>query len=164
VTPKHELIVMLERLHAADDRAAFAALRRGLNPGAEATVYPYVAPFFPRDPSPRVERAYVLVAGLFALHPSSGGVTIGHALRRIRDAAGSGSIEQRFVALLDAPAEDLGEHLRHAVMLARSKEIPLDWNDLLRAVLAWDYDDRRPQRRWAHDFWNNAAEEEGTSP
>lgn len=159
---KRPLIVMLERLYAEDDRAALAALRRGLTEGTEASVYPYVAPFFPGERRPWIERAYVLVAALFATHPSDHGHPIGAALRRVREDTHSESIEQRFVALLNAHVDDLGQHLRHAVALAQSQEVLIDWDDLLAAVLDWDREDRRAQRRWAHQFWSQSDKEEST--
>lgn len=155
------LIRALERLAHEEDRAALSALRRSLSEDAVARAYPYVVPFFPRDSAPWVERVYLLVAGLFALHPVSGPSSLGSALRRVRDATGSSSVEGRFVALLDAHPDDLGSHLRHAVALARSNETAIDWHDLLRTVRNWNYESAR--RRWARDFWGDASPVEGES-
>jgi len=153
------LIAALERLAQTDDRAALAALRRSLAEDAVAHAYPYVVPFLPREPGAWLERIYVLVAGLFALHPAVGSPSLAVALRRVRDATGSRSIERRFVALLDAHPEDLGPHLRHAVALVRSADIPLDWNDLLQTLRVWNTDWAR--RRWARDFWGSTQADEG---
>lgn len=157
--PPEPLISALERLVQAEDRAALAALRRSLAEDAVAHAYPYVVPFFPGQASSWLERTYLLVAGLFALHPAVGPFSLGTALRRVRDMTGSSSIERRFVALLDAHPEDLGPHLRHAVALVRSKDIPLDWHDLLRTVREWNMDWAR--RRWARDFWGSIPADEG---
>ena len=159
---KRDLILMLERRHADDDRAALAALRRGLTQGMEASVYPYVAPYFPSERRPWIERTYVLVAALFATHPSDHGLTVGRALRQVQEKSDSKSVEPRFVALLNAHPDDLGQHLRHAISLARSKDVNIDWDDLLSAVLGWDHEDRWAQRRWAHDFWTYSDKEEST--
>jgi CRISPR system Cascade subunit CasB len=153
------LITALERLAEMGDRGALSALRRSLSEDATVQAYPYVVPFFPREPTPWLERTYLLVAGLFALHPMSGPASLAAALRRVRDATGSASVEQRFVALLDAHAEDLGPHLRHAVALARSHEIPTDWHDLLRTVRYWNSESAR--REWARDFWGAVFPDEG---
>lgn len=152
-------IAALERLARMDDRAALSALRRSLSEDATAQAYPYVVPFFPRERTPWLESTYLLVAGLFALHPICGESSLGAALRRVREATGSTSVEQRFVALLDAHPEDLGTHLRHALSLVRSKEIAIDWHDLLRTLRHWNEDWAR--RRWASDFWGSIAPEEG---
>ncbi len=156
--PSEPLITALERLAESDDRAALAALRRSLSADATAQAYPYVVPFFPRVSSPWTERAYLLVAGLFALHPMMGAASLAAALRRVRDTTGSPSIEQRFVALLDAHPEDLGGHLRHAVALVRSHDTPIDWHNLLGTIRYWNESARRD---WARDFWGGASPDEG---
>jgi len=153
------LVSALERLAAADDRGALSALRRSLSEDAVAQAYPYVVPFFPREATPWLERTYLLVAGLFALHPASGSSTLAAALRRVRDSTQSDSVEKRFVALLDAHPENLGPHLRHAVSLVRSSEIPIDWHDLLRTIRNWNHESAR--RNWARDFWGGSSPDEG---
>ena len=153
MSEKHPLVERLEGLWRDENRAALAALRRALMPGGEASVYPYVAPFFPTRPDARRERALVTLASLFALHPGAGGLTLPRALRRVREAKQSGSMDGRFVALLDAELEDVVEHLRHAVSLIRGAEVPLDWSDLLNALLQWGHEDRWVQRKWARMYW-----------
>src|ERR1043166_318223 len=101
------------------------------------------------------------LAALRASPPERGGagISVGRALARVRDKSGSESIEGRFVALLDAHAEDIGHHLRYAIALLRSNEIPIDWDKLLSDVLAWDHEDRGVQRRWARNFWKDQPSE-----
>src|SRR5262249_54428628 len=53
----------------------------------------------------------------------------------------SKSIEKRFVALLNCHEDDLAEHLRHAIGLLRSKEIPVDWIQLLKDLRNWNHPD-----------------------
>lgn len=156
--PREPLIAALERLVEKEDRAALSALRRSLSADGTSHAYPYVVPFFPREASRWLEETYLLVAGLFALHPTSGTTSLAAALRRVRDKTSSPSIEQRFAALLDAHPQDLPPHLRHAVALARSHEIAIDWDDLLRTVRYWNESARR---RWARDFWGGASPDEG---
>lgn len=155
---REPLISALERLAAADNRAALSALRRSLAKDAVAHAYPYVVPFFPNARTPWLERTYLLVAGLFALHPASGPESLATALRRVHAKTDSDNVERRFVALLDAEREDLAPHLRHVVALARANEIPIDWHDLLRTVRYWN----EPARReWARDFWGGSSPDEG---
>jgi CRISPR system Cascade subunit CasB len=66
------------------------------------------------------------------------------------------SIERRFVALLECHEDDLAERLRHAVSLLRSKEIPVDWLQLLKDLRRWNREDRKAQREWARAFWGGA--------
>jgi len=156
-------IAHLRKLADEDDRAALAALRASFrDPNAmAAAACPYVVPFLPAEENLRRDQAYFLVAALFAIHPDAGGdgVSLGHAFRAINDQqegfskGDNESLRGRFVALLDADAEDLPEHLRHAVSLARARQQPLDWERLLRDVLDWGHPSRHVQRRLARDFW-----------
>ena len=161
------LVEHLEALRAKDDRGALAALRRGLGrvPGEVASMYRHVVPWLPRELDPWGEHAHYLIAALFAMHPESGGTgrSLGRAMAMLRAAGGSESVERRFVALLDAHPEDLGEHLRHAVSLLRSKDIALDWHLLLRDVRSWTHLDGWVQRTWASDFWGHAERAEPTT-
>ncbi len=169
-------VARLRRLADEEDRGALAALRASLQDpyGMAAAASPYVFPFLPDTEDVYRDRAFFLIGALFALHPEPGGdgVSLGRAFRRINveqegPAGGDNeSLRRRFVALLDADAADLAEHLRHAVSLARAKQIPLDWDRLLRDVLWWRNESRFVQRRLARDFWqtpSSAFETEGES-
>ncbi len=159
--PKHEypLVTALYRLAKEDDRAALASLRRALSGDSPASAFPLVAPYFPKVPDARVERAMLLVASLFALHPKPGRCGVGQAMREVQRKTTSESVEGRFVALLNAHPDDLGEHLRHAVSLCRAQEVELDWHDLYRTVLYWGHDDSGGERRrQARAFWSHTTD------
>lgn len=165
----HRLVAHLHELSARDDRATLAALRRASARGAEATVYPVVARFFPTEPNPWLERALVELAQLFVTHPNGGepsGKSIGAALRAVSDRPNRGkeSIEGRFVALLDSHRDELCTHLRHAISLARADEVAIDWNDVLDALLNWGWTSRSVQRRWAREFWGGSPKQEEETP
>lgn len=158
----------LKKLADNKDRAALSALRRSLgkSPGEAAEAHPYVLWCSPNE---NHEKWFYLVAGLFALHPKSWtaeegtkrGPNFGASFaamkrhneqeRRVED---KGS-ERRFVALLDCHEDDLPQHLRHAVSLLRSKEIPIDWSQLLNDLCFWGDEKRRVQLRWARAFWGD---------
>lgn len=149
----------LRRLADRDDRGALAALRRSLQEpsGVAMSACPYVVPFLPAEQDPYRERMFFLVAALFALHPThASGVSLGHAFRRIDQGAGSESTRARFVALLDAHPDDVADHLRHAVSLARAHDVPLDWVRALKDLLGWRSSERWVQRKLAHDYWHEA--------
>lgn len=150
---RERFIGHLERLQDQEDRRALAILRRGVNrqPGTAPEMFSLVIPWgVPRY----AEDCAFLVAALFALHPQPKGQgTLGSAFARI--SGGSDSIEQRFNALLNCHRDDLPYHLRQAVSLLRSKDVPVDWKRLLRDVLGWEHDDRYVQRDWARDFWSS---------
>ncbi|MBU2490067.1 MAG: type I-E CRISPR-associated protein Cse2/CasB [Proteobacteria bacterium] len=162
-----DFVKHLESLRDREDRGALAGLRRGLvrgpaqDPGVFRHVFPFVAG------APWEEDACLLVAALFALHPDSGGEgNMGKVFRRIQkaDAARSGSetegnsTEKRFMALLNARFEDLPVLLRHAVSLARAREVPVDWRQLLKDLRYWGHEDRFVQRAWAKGYWGGGKE------
>lgn len=166
--PRDAVRAFAERLYAlsdAEDRGALASLRRSLQDpsGMSPAACPYVVPFLPKEPDLYLERAYFLVAALFALAGDhADGVSIGDAFRRINQASSSDgkdnpSVRGRFVALLDAHPEDAGEHLRHVASLARAHGVALDWERLLRDLLHLRHPERRVQRAWAHDFWGRQS-------
>jgi CRISPR system Cascade subunit CasB len=67
------------------------------------------------------------------------------------------SIEQRFIALLDADEGQLAHHLRQMVQLLRAEEgIRIHWVELLTDLRHWKDDERRVQRRWARAFYREA--------
>jgi CRISPR system Cascade subunit CasB len=140
-----------------------AQLRRGLgfSPGAYPRAYPYVERFVgaDRDANDPWRKALYLAAGLFALHPQHReGETLAAALGRLARARESGSIEQRFVALLGADPEGLPNLLRQVVSLLAA-EGAYDHVRLLDDLGIWlrpfDSEGRdRIRQRWARDFYH----------
>jgi CRISPR system Cascade subunit CasB len=157
-TPKnHPFITSLERLRDAKDRAALAHLRRGLGKKmGTPEMLPYVVPYLPD--AVRDHERYFLIAALFAMHPDKAppDFSLGSAFRRMWK--GSDSIEKRFTNLLSTEAEDIGNHLRHAVSLAKSRNVPIDYHQLLYDLKNWDHPDRFVQLRWAKDFWGTGKQ------
>lgn len=157
-TNKHPFIEYLEELREANDRQALAALRRGLGrrPGAAAEMYPYVVPRLPAGMSAQEEEAYYLVAALFASHPmSTSHGNLGDHLRAVcvADENRRAGVERRLVTLLAVHPDDLSDHLRQAISLLRSHEVPVNWDQLLRDIRYWDHPDAFVQRAWARAFW-----------
>lgn len=146
------------------DRAALAALRRGLGkrPGEAPQMFPVLIPLLPTGRlSSWDEACAYTIAALFAMHPvtwqgeASGRWTrnLGASMRRLREATDSDGPERRLVALLNSDDEDLGEHLRGVVALLRSKDVPVDWYQLAYDLLNWNRASREVQRRWATSYW-----------
>jgi len=150
------LILHLGELEKNKDRGALAALRKGLGkaPGSVPEMFEHVIPYMDRDATMAQEDASFLVASLFASYPEgSGQGNMGATFRTISAATGSDSTEGRFVALLKCHRDDLPDHLRHAVALARSKNATIDWDQLLCDIQNWDDASSSVQRRWARSFW-----------
>jgi len=166
----YPFITYLEGLAEREDRGALAALRRGLGqpPGTVAAMYPYVVPWLPADAPPWQEAAYYLIAALFALHPAPGGTgNLGESFRQAQDTepppAGEAQrispVERRFTALLAAHPDDLPDHLRQTVSFLKSKEVAINWHQLLVDVQEWNRPDRRVQKEWARTFWGARRQE-----
>lgn len=153
----YRLVQALERMAREEDRAALATLRASLRPDRRFEGLRIVLPHLGTNVSASAEEDALLVAGLFALHPQSGRLSLATALRIVAGKTGSESVEQRFAALLGENRSDLDTHLRHAVSLVRSHEIPINWGNLYWAVRRWNAPDDDayscPKRCWARDFW-----------
>lgn len=160
--PEQPFVSYLCGLAQREDRGALASLRRGAGkePGTVAEMHPYVARWLPEGAGLHKQNVYYLVASLFAMHPqhSDNIRSLGATFRRF--AGDSGSIEKRFVALLNAHREDLPRHLRHAVSLAKSKDAPINYDLLMKHLMAWDSESRWVQRNMARDFWAGGPQSE----
>jgi CRISPR system Cascade subunit CasB len=164
---RHPFIAYLQSLAQSEERGALAALRRGLGqpPGAAAEMFRYVVPFLPENSSRATEAAYYLVASLFALHPKSTETgNLGGHLAQARDDNNPEALERRFTALLAAHPEDLPDYLRQAISYLKSKEIPVNWEQLFYDLQNWEQPERRTrvQKAWAGAFWGR--QRESTNP
>jgi CRISPR system Cascade subunit CasB len=72
------------------------------------------------------------------------------------------AIERRFTVLLAAHPDDLNFYLRQAISFLRSKEVPVNWHQLLSDVLNWGHPDRYVQHQWARAFWGRPTPETQT--
>ncbi|MBL8602067.1 MAG: type I-E CRISPR-associated protein Cse2/CasB [Myxococcales bacterium] len=166
--PTDPVVDHLERLARDQDRATLALLRSSLQEGRSLEGLRVVLPFLKRrsEGATRAEDDALLVAGLFALHPESGSLSLASALRIV--ARESDSVELRFRALLGADRQDLGTHLRHAVTLIASRGLAIDWRDLHTTLRFWDRPAQPPnqdraRREWARDFWSDDTQSTATA-
>ena len=152
----HPFIRYLQKLADGQERGALASLRRGLGqpPGTVADMYRYVEPFLGQERRGLRESAFYLVAALFALHPKS--IEFGNMgvhMAKARSEGGEDALERRFTALLAAHPDDLPDYLRQAVSFLKSKDVPINWNQLIWDLQKWNDEDRRIQKEWARSFW-----------
>ena len=162
----HPFIACLQGLAEKQERGALATLRRGLGrpPGAAAEMFRYVEPFLPQTRSHAQETAFYLIAALFALHPKSTNVgNMGAHLTQARTDGGDDALERRFTTLLAAHPDDLPDYLRQTISYLKSKEIPVNWNQLFWDLQNWDDEDHRVQKKWAGAFWGRYQPIEGQS-
>lgn len=143
-----------------DDRAMMASLRRGLAQPRCPEVSRIVQCWLSED-SPRwLEDAYYSVAPLFGLHHDdiANKGNMGSHFRDLCDDPSDppSSVERRLMQLLACDAESLDDLLRQAVSLLKSKDVAVNWQQLLDDVMAWKHnDDRRDNARlrWSRAFW-----------
>jgi len=143
-----------------EDRGALAELRSGMGkePGRMARVHKHVVPHLPGKDYD--DRLYYLIATLFGSFPEHRkNRTLGSAFGKLKDK--SESMETRFVALLNAHQDDLGDHLRHTVSLLKSNQKPFDWFRLFEDLLQWDHPEGHVQLRWARDFYSGNSRKSG---
>ncbi len=164
-----DFIAHLEDLVRKRDTGALAALRRGLGkpPGTVYEMFPHVQWAAAHARSRWEEDTYYILATLFAAWHQGRDNPVQTSLRNLgaslrqwattqsgtTDENRLKSIESRFSALLAAHLDDLHNHLRHAISLLRSADIPLNWPQLLADLKAWNHPDRYVQREWARAFW-----------
>jgi CRISPR system Cascade subunit CasB len=155
-TRRHAFIEHLEKL--TEDRAALAELRRGLGraPGEAPGMFPYIIPFV----NNRYEEADLyLIAALFALHPSSArSGNMGEHLHAYTQAVGDdAATTRRFVQLMRQSRAALDTLLRQHISLLKSKEIAVNWHQLIFDLRGWEHEDRYVQRQWARAYWKQSA-------
>ena len=147
----------LKSLEKRQDRAALAHLRRGLGkpPKSSMEMFPYLGQFLSHETKHNYENAVFIVAALFAYYPGaqSNIGNLGASVRKLKD--DSDSIEKRFVALLNAEAEDLPYYLRQIIGLLKSNDIAVNWERLFKDIQNWSGDKRYVQQKWAGQFWGN---------
>jgi CRISPR system Cascade subunit CasB len=155
----------LQHLHE-QDRGALATLRRSLSfaPGAYPPAYPYVERFAGKErrATDPFRLALYLVAGLYALHPEISTSSLASGLGELMHRRESGSIENRFIAMLGADAENLAEYLRHTVTLFAADNLGIDYALLFDDLVVWlnpyaaEKRDKIRQQ-WAREFYKVLA-------
>lgn len=145
---------------AAESRQALARLRRSFaGPRQEAEAYDVV---FAQDPPQAEQEVWLLVAGLFALHPQPRprGLprrSLGTAMHVLVQRRGE-SVNRRFVQLLSVDRGSLPHYLRQAAQLLRTESVPLDYDQLLDDLLVLLHNSHgdgtayRIRLGWARDF------------
>lgn len=167
----------LSKLATDGNRAILAQLRRGRGKafGHDARRDSWVLSELRRvgflrqdqhDDQDRGIEACCLIASLFAEHPkNTQRATLGSSFHQMATLPGASedAVERRFHPLLDSDSEDLSDRLRQAISLLKSKDISINWAQLLADVLNWNWPSRSVQKAWARDFWAASPSEDRTS-
>ena len=150
------------------ERAALADLRRGLSdfPNLSPYMYRHIQPRMPQRIGEWGKLTYYLTAALFAahqIHTDNGNMgTHFYKLLDSHNADANKPIERRFTYLLAAHPEDLHFHLRQSIAFLRSKEIAVNWEQLMWDIYRWNDPGERSkvQEKWAGRFWQALKSEE----
>src|SRR5699024_5537003 len=86
---------------------------------------------------------------------------LGAAARALQAATGSESVEARFLALLDADAEQLPHRLRQMISLMNSQGVAPAWSQLRKDLNWWRTEERWVQQRWARSYYTKPVSEDG---
>lgn len=160
---KHPFVEYLEKHD--DDRAMLAELRRGLGraPATVPGMYPYIVPY---SHNWREEANLYLIGALFALHPSSTYQgNMGDHLYTYAQALGDdAATTRRFTQLMRQRRESIDAPLRQHIAMLKSKDIAVNWHQLIRDLQWWDDDERRVQKRWASAYWRPSPSTQKAKP
>lgn len=139
---------------SGEARRILARLRRSfVGQQHEAEAYGFV---FPYEPPVREQDLWLLVAGLFAMHPHGDvvrGRTLGTAMRELVEKRPSAS--RRFTQLLSVEPAAMPYYLRQAIQLLRSGDVAIDYDRLLDDLVEMRRsreDAHRVRLRWARDY------------
>lgn len=165
--PKSPFIKYLEELEKKENRGPLAALRRGLQhePGTCVDMYPHIIPWLGHVKGKWEKDMHYLIASLFAYHPSTSNTgNMGDVFKKIslnKKKNKNNSLEQRFVTLLRSNPEDLPFHIRQAISIAKSENIPINWHRLFYDLKRWPYESNfPPYENWAQSFWKREPKKE----
>jgi CRISPR system Cascade subunit CasB len=169
---RDSFVTYLEELRERDDRGQLAAMRRWLarSAGSQVEATRVVQPqltmsSYDMRKDIREEATY-LIGALFALHHREISHTPENMGDHFRAMFQEGeppppNVERRFMSLLACDADDFDVALRQAVMLLKSKEVPINWHQLIWDTMTWKGKDEAKRdevrMRWARRFWRRPA-------
>ena len=148
-----------------------ATLRKGLGkpPGDVTQMYRYVYSGIGQDLGKQDEKACFLVASLFALwYRGRQGLSLefdgnfGKTYKQIFKLSSADSTIKHFESLINSHIDDVPNHLRHAVSLAASKNVGINWDQLLHDLKWWNADGKSVQKEWMKAFILDDKKEQET--
>lgn len=153
------LVTRLEQWHQRQDRGVLARLRRGLSETTRQEAWAVLGPYF--GPMAIGHPVYETVAGCFALHPIVSAPGIGGFGEMMREVMGDKmregkELHTRFRRLLACSnRNEICMHVRHAIRLAKSKEVKVNYRKLFEDLWWWN---ERTKIEWAKAYWNVPAD------
>ncbi len=160
------LVTRLEQWQHNQDRGVLARLRRGLSETTRQEAWTVLGPYF--GPLAVGHPVYETVAGSFALHPVVPPPDIGNFGETMCEVMGDKMREEkelhaRFRRLLACSSRDeVCQHVRHAIRLAKSRPIPVpvNYRRLFEDLWWWN---ERTKIQWAKAYWQVPPEPQASS-
>lgn len=154
-----------------EDRGFMANLRCALVESKRHRAWPYVANFGGIGEQHR-NKVVQTVAGLYATHSEEThegnfGATCRKLLsdderKMLNQAEGIGPLSRRFQHLLAADGDEIFDRVVRLVLRAKAQDIPVNYEQLYKDLLDWEYRTDRVRVRWAQSFWTPEVELEET--
>lgn len=137
-----------------NDRGSMADLRCALNPAKLPRAWPLLGRIGGIG-NPRIET----VAGLFAYHSDE--TTTGNlGTTCLRLKGQNQSFDARFKRLLACDRDEICDRLRHVILAAKAKDIPVNYERLFADLCYWG---DTVKARWAQEYWGTPEISEATS-
>ena len=156
----------LESLHRRikGDNGANAVFKRALS-GEERHIrntYSMVLPYLEGIPR-RQQEVWIFVASLSVYYPQTireQQQNFGSSCRDLANHTHSEGADRRFRALLDTSLEDIQSPLTSLVRQIKTKEVHIDYPQLLADLCQWEQPNQYIQDNWARSFWSVSSSEE----
>lgn len=144
----------------SNDNGAKADFKRALSgePGHLRKVYPFVLPYMANKSEWEQTHIWIPVACLSIFYPqpmreADKQRNFGHSCRKLASQTNSEGAERRFRTLLDLTLTDMMSPLTALVRQMKSKEVAIDYPQLIADLCRWSHPDQFIQDRWARTFW-----------
>lgn len=145
-----------------EDRGFMANLRCMLVESKQHRAWPYVANFGGIGEK-YCNKVVQTVAGLYATHPEEThdgdyGAMCRKLLsdderQKLNQAEGIGPVSRRFQHLLAAEGNEIFDRVVRLVLRAKAQDVPVNYEQLYKDLLDWEYHADWVRVRWAQSFW-----------
>jgi len=167
-TPKKPGEGLLKFLRSRqEDRGFMANLRCALVESKRHRAWPYLAKFGGIGEK-HGNKVVQTVAGLYATHSEEThngdyGAMCRKLLsdderQKLNQAEGIGPVSRRFQHLLAAEGDEIFDRVVRLVLRAKAQDIPVNYEQLYKDLLDWEYHADRVRVRWAQSFWTPEVE------
>ena len=122
----------------------------------------------------RDEEVFFLVATLYGLNPRGFGGDFGATMRSlVAKGMSRDAVDRRMTMLLDSELDlidgfrpgggELAYRLRQCVKLAVSRDVGVNWAELLDDLRKWNHQGKRTQKKWARSYFSRIQLKETAS-